>query len=63
MKTAPKQRLFRYPGPEEANGLGLPFARLFREVNRQVTYSLRILEATSAREFTEIFKLLIMIDK
>jgi hypothetical protein len=63
MKIAPKQRLFRYPGPEEANGLGLPFARLFREVNRQVTYSLRILEASTRAEFTEFCKYLMIIDK
>jgi hypothetical protein len=51
------------PGPEEANGLGSPFAHLFREINRRVTYALRILEASNRSEFTGFCKYWIIKDK
>jgi hypothetical protein len=48
------------PGPREASDLGLSVARLFREVNRRVTYALERLEGINRHEFTKNYKLLIL---
>jgi hypothetical protein len=50
------------PGPKEASDLGLSVARLFREVNRRVTYALKGLEGRNRQEFTKNYKTLIIKD-